>query len=182
MSLSKDVSVKTQNSREALLCWLATGNNRERSVLRRIAILLLVEAVSSECECKSDNSEVQDFSFLWNQLFASGCEMTDTFMSAVGNTDVDIEPELRACEMRSIEIIESINANLKNFTFADMWKISSNDALSEILRVIGHGVSFWDNHNPEDYDQDMLPKVGRFESCYNEAHLVLTKLADHFNQ
>jgi hypothetical protein len=182
MSLAKDVLVKRQNSCEALLCWLAIGNNREKSVLRRIAILLLVDAVSCECENKSDDPESQDFSFLWSELFASGCEKTDTFILAISNTDIDIESELIACEMRGIEIVETINANLKSFTFADMWKIAPNDVFSEILRVIGHGVSFWDNHNPEDYGQDTLPKVGWFESCYDEAQLVLVKLADYFKQ
>ena len=180
MSLSKDYSPKTQETREALLQWMGAGDNRQNSILRRVAILLLTDAVDSECQNVPEDSESPDFTFLWSALFASGQEMTTTFMSAVQKSGVDIEPELLACELKAIEIIESINANLKGFTFSDMWRSSPGDALSEVLRAIGHGVSFWDNHRPEDFGQDDSPKLGWFETCYDQGYMVCTKLATHF--
>lgn len=169
----------SEKARQSLLTWMATGDNRKRSILRRVAILLLTDAVASEVENKSDDPESPDFRFLWKKLFAPGREMTDTFMSAVQDLGVDIEPELLACEIRGIEIIESINANLTDFSFANMWRISPNDALSEIMRALGHGVSFWDNHRLSAFGFDELPKIGNFEGCCDEAYTALVKIVEY---
>ncbi|MEG3877895.1 hypothetical protein QT972_10985 [Microcoleus sp. herbarium7] len=150
--------------------------------LHEIAIMLLAEATASEVENAFSNDE--PFGDLYDDFLRSGAEICETFMCTILDSGIDIEPELRRAKVLALRIIKSIDAHLKGgFTFEEMYKVSKKGAHRQILSGLGHGVSFWDDCRHEDFGQDKNSHtVGYFESCYDEAYTVLTKLAAHREQ
>ena len=150
--------------------------------LREIAIMLLAEATASEVENAFSNDE--PFGVLYDDFLRSGAEICKTFTTTMHDAGIDIEPELLGAEALAIKIIKSIDAHLKRgFTFEKMYAVSKKGAHRQVLSGLGHGVSFWDDYRHEDFDQDSYdPTVGCFESCYDEAYMVLTKLVAHREQ
>lgn len=181
MSLNDTFSKEIQAKRESQLKYLATGNTESQVDLREIAIMLLAEATASEVESAYSNDE--PFGALHDDFLRSGAEICETFTDTIRDAGIDIEPELREAKVLALRIIKSIDAHLKGeATFEEMYKEFKAGAHREILRGLGHGVSFWDDYRYEDFGQDDLPETGLFESCYDEAHIVLTKLAAHREQ
>ena len=181
MSFHDDFAKRNQIKREAQLKYLATGNTESQVDLREIAIMLLANATASEVESPGEDPEF-DFSYLLREFVRPQEDICETFRATVLDEGIDIESEILAAEAHALKVIESIDANLKNFTFEEMYETSRAGAYREICRGVGHGISFWDDHDPEDFGQDELPKIGYFESCYDEAYRVLTKLVAHREQ
>ena len=175
------MSLNTSVSRVAKLQYLATGNTESMVDVREIAIMLLAEATASEVE---DTDSQPNFNHLFREFVRSGEDICETFMDTMLDAGIDIEPELVAAEALALKIIKSIDAHLTGgFTFEEMYEASKSGALRQVLSGLGHGVSFWDDYRPEDFGQDKHGRtVGRFESCYDEAYMVLTKLAAHREQ
>lgn len=93
------------------------------------------------------------------------------------------EHHINRIETSVMQMICVIDSKLEdNFTFAKMWETDKNAACREILRSVGHGVSFWDDYDPNDFGQSDHPDVGWFESPYSECYTVLTKFVAHIQQ
>jgi hypothetical protein len=174
--------MKYMPSNKQLLPYVATGiPDAESEVnLRELAIMLLADCVASEVENSEENAE---FYLLRKEFVRPGGEICELFTIAIEEAKIDIESELRAIETSVMRMIFVIDSNLKdNFTFAKMWETDKGVACREILRSVGHGVSFWDDYDPEDFGQSDRPNVGWFESPHNECYDVLTKLVIHIQQ
>ena len=195
------MSSYTSVSRVAKLHYLVPGSTEESIVdLREIAIMLLADATANEVENAYSYSNNEPFGVLCDDFLLSDVEICETlintmldarinakicekFMCTMLDAGIDIEPELVATEALALKIIESIDAHLKGgATFEEMYKEFKGGAHREVLRGLGHGVSFWDDYRPEDFGQDELPEIGWFEPCYDEAYMVLTKLVAHREQ
>lgn len=73
------------------------------------------------------------------------------------------------------QLIDNIGADL----FTNMVDTDENSAYSEILRCFGHGVSFWDNHNYQDFGFSEMPQLKKtFENPHNVASQILNKIAE----
>lgn len=176
------MSSYTSVSRVAKLHYLVPGSTEESMVdLREIAIMLLADATANEVE---DSDFWPNFNHLSSEFVHSGEDICKTFMDTMLDAGIDIEPELVAAEALALKIIESIDAHLKGgFTFEEMYKTSKIGAHRQVVSAFGYGVSFWDDHRPEDFGQDKHGRtVGCFESCYDEAYMLLTKLVAHREQ
>lgn len=140
--------------------------------LREIAIMLLADSTANEVQ--EPESEFHDFETRFNRSQEDVCDLFVCEMSGI-----DIETELKSVEESVERMILSVNSNLVGLTFEEMWKTDEKGARREILRCVGHGVSFWDDYDPQDFGQSDRPRVGYFESPYNEAYDCLVKLVNH---
>ncbi len=179
MSLDTYFARKSQAEREAELKYLATGNRESIVDLREIAIMLLADATASEVE---NQEGTPNFYHLHDDFVRSGEDICETFRATVLDEGIDIEREILGAQVLALKIIKSIDANLKDFTFEEMYETSEADAHREICRGIGHGLSFWDDNDYQDFGFLEMPKIGYFEPCHAEAYSVLTKLVAHREQ
>lgn len=165
-------------SNKQLLQYVATGIPNEPEVdLRELAIMLLADCVASEVESNDE------FNLLRKEFMRPQQDICELFTNAVEEAGLDIESELVVIETSVIRLIFVIDSKLESgFTFAKMWETDKKAACREILRSVGHDVSFWDDYDPEDFGQSDLPEVGWFESPYYQCNSVLTKFVAHIQQ
>lgn len=166
-------------SNEQLLQYLATGipNDKSQVDLRELAEMLLADCVASEV---ATNDE---FNLLRKEFMRPQSDICKLFATAIEEAGIDIDAELLAIERDAIAMIFAINSKLESgFTFAKMWEINKTAACREIRRSVGHGVSFWDDYNYEDFGQSDHPDVDLFESPHDECYEVLAKLVAHIQQ
>lgn len=162
-----------------LLQYLATGvtNDESQVDLRELAEMLLADCVASEVESNDE------FHLLRKEFMRPQQDICKLFINAVEEAGIDIDTELLAIERDVIAMIIAIDSKLENgFTFAKMWKTDRKAACREILRSVGHGVSFWDDYAPEDFGQPDCPDVGLFESPHSECYEILTKFVAYIHQ
>jgi len=142
---------------------------------RSIATMLLADAVVSETE----NSEDSEFRSLRERFCQPQQDICDLFAYEISESGIDIDVEVKSVEESIKKMILVIDTGLKDFTFEEMWETDKSAAHREVLRCVGHGVSFWDDCDPEDFGQSSRPDVGNFESPYGEVYDVLVKLTNH---
>ena len=163
-----------------LLQYLATGipDDETEIDLQEIAMMLLADVVASEVE--NPGEDLVGIELLRKEFVRPQEDICELFADFIEEANIDITSELDAVQASVRQMIRVIDANLKDdFTFEKMWAISRSAACYEILRSVGHGVSFWDDYDYEDFGQLDLPEVGWFESPYNQAYDVITKIVNY---
>ncbi len=152
-------------------------NDKSKVNLRELATMLLADCVASEVESNDE------FCLLRKEFMRPQEDICELFTNAIEEAGIDIDTELLAIETSVMQMICVIDSKLEdNFTFAKMWETDKNAACREILRSVGHGVSFWDDYDPNDFGQSDHPDVGWFESPYSECYTVLTKFVARIQQ
>lgn len=168
-----------------LFQYLASGSQNDESEvdIRKISIFLLEDTLPGLLN--SDSEDGIDYTVLEKEL-----ARRDRPFDAISDFEIDIEPEMRRIDALVLEIIASIDKHLSltrscttnTLTFAELWKINRAHALSEILRAVGHGTSFWWHHEYEDFGLEDMPEIDDFDSPYNETQSIRDKVIAYIQQ
>lgn len=142
--------------------------NDSLRMVEDIINLIVAESIATLVETEDDYSRLHDL------FIRSGEDIVENYASS--KYGIDLSTEYQSLHPLVEQVIDTIGSDL----FCDMWDADESSTLSEVLRCFGHGVSFWDNHNYQDFGFNEMPKLKTtLESPHDIASTILDKITDY---
>lgn len=136
-------------------------------MVESIIDLIIASTISTLVETEDTYSHLHDL------FICSGEDIVENYKAA--KQGIELANEYPTLYSLVEEVIDNIGSDL----FCDMLDTNQSDALSEVLRCFGHGVSFWDSWDCKLFQLSEDPKLKTtLDNPYVTACSILDKIAE----